>query len=1299
MIQSQFDAASRLGVSSSQQSAGEPEEPGPVQRSRKRRKTSPAVGDSIEVAANSPSADTPSSVEHQDSIVVGLGQADTGSPQADSTSKTNHVNDGTPSAKARPEGDEIVARPDHDKEETDTVNGDAAGEVVPLQDPGLPGDPLVPGLDTGTSTALAVLEPPNALSNNEKQEHGPPGPALAASETAQTQQCLKQSPVQNSTIPRASPSAQDCPDEEDKPRPPEPPQAQRAKSAQHPLSQAFAPSSGPSTPKQSSRSDPTTKTSSPLSSPPTELFDPFDEHSTQPPPSSSRPSSPVSEGGEGGSEREEAYDESEPSLSQEHFNRSSTFRRSLSTLKGRELFDAAIWADPLKTSVFYTFATNLRQKSRDASPTGCHHFISHLSKAGKMVRCYTQNIDLLEDKVGLSTRLLLGPGNRSRFSRTSAKNGAGSATPRNPSDHNPQAAIALPISDSDLSRHTCEHAMGDRASTGRAISATDQGAPFSLAEQVDVKHQRASNSDQDVAEGDSSQVRQCDSQPSGACGQEVTTNGPQAADPQTANANPAALNKPLARADSAPSTPARDRGVECVFLHGSLRALRCFQCGGVADWDEGNRELQTMSGSQPPCPRCEDATVARQERGKRALGVGKLRPDVVLYGEEHPESQQISTIIQHDISLAPDMLIVMGTSLKVHGLKTVVREFAKTVHNRRDGRVIFVNYTKPAESVWADIFDFWVEMDCDAWIEDLRQKKPIIWLPPGSVEEESRSTKRRRPAKDESEKKDGKKSKKNEDAKDARAAVGVPEPTATLVSGNVLEKKLKKAEKNALLEADKPAPKRPAAFRDCKQNAAYWTARIWSDLAGMTGREVAVPAPTSPSKTVPAARKAAIPSARTVPVMQGTVALAGPVKARRGPRTKNAKSKRTFLMADEASSDATAQLSGPPAKAAKPKKPRRSQLAPSGTTEQANPQSQPSLFKDPVTSVSSLSTPLAEDGVSHFGSVVIKQESVGGSAVSDEPVLVEVPVPNTGPNPYGEDNSILAAVKSNPRIRKPKAIFGETGLPSDPPSRLATPTNPKSKARAISQARKGKTSAKVEEIGHPQEVQQIQVATGDREDQISVLPKPLPLAQRLRIATNRPQPLQKHNETYTLPPMQPAVQAVDTGRRDSFLQMALGPSPATAPNAGTPAAYLEPIISPAPRDITPIMSPNHWRNRAFIFGDPLPNHFEPPRRPLDYTGVPQEDSPDNGFGLPVRGSVWSQLPPRPGPGPEKKSALEDGPQLCADSALTPDVSSAVSVPSLVDDSPSRQLQRESDAATALSQMSQRAIYDNRQFAI
>ena len=59
----------------------------------------------------------------------------------------------------------------------------------------------------------------------------------------------------------------------------------------------------------------------------------------------------------------------------------------------------------------------------------------------------------------------------------------------------------------------------------------------------------------------------------------------------------------------------------------------------------------------------------------------------------------------------------MGTSLRVHGLQTMVREFAKAVHSR-DGKVIFVNLSQPAESAWKDVIDYWVEMNCDTWARD-----------------------------------------------------------------------------------------------------------------------------------------------------------------------------------------------------------------------------------------------------------------------------------------------------------------------------------------------------------------------------------------------------------------------------------------------------------------------------------------------------------------------------------------------------------------------------------------------------
>ncbi|KAG7117199.1 NAD-dependent histone deacetylase HST3 like protein [Verticillium longisporum] len=289
------------------------------------------------------------------------------------------------------------------------------------------------------------------------------------------------------------------------------------------------------------------------------------------------------------------------------------------SILGRDLFDVSIWSDPLRTSVFYTFATTLRQKARDVQPTASHLFISHLRDRGKLVRCYTQNIDQIEEKVGLSTSLQQGPGSRGRFSRKSA---------------------------------------------GGFSAPSSQGG-----------------------EGEA--------------------------------------NESIVKRDAA------NGGVECVFLHGSLQSLRCFLCGRICEWDEGGRSVETLSGRQPECPHCVGATVAREERGKRALGVGKLRPDIVLYGEEHPNAHLIDPLVKHDLALYPDSLLILGTSLKVHGLKVLVREFAKTVHSK-GGKVIFVNFTKPSESSWGDIIDYWVQWDCDAWVSNLQERVPLLWLPPGT---------------------------------------------------------------------------------------------------------------------------------------------------------------------------------------------------------------------------------------------------------------------------------------------------------------------------------------------------------------------------------------------------------------------------------------------------------------------------------------------------------------------------------------------------------------------------------------
>ncbi|KDQ50080.1 hypothetical protein JAAARDRAFT_200323 [Jaapia argillacea MUCL 33604] len=73
---------------------------------------------------------------------------------------------------------------------------------------------------------------------------------------------------------------------------------------------------------------------------------------------------------------------------------------------------------------------------------------------------------------------------------------------------------------------------------------------------------------------------------------------------------------------------------------------------------------------------------ARLVRLARPLRLGTLRPAIVLYDEPHPLGDEIGTIQTTDLNRTPDLLLIMGTSLKVRGFKKLVKEFAKAVHSR-----------------------------------------------------------------------------------------------------------------------------------------------------------------------------------------------------------------------------------------------------------------------------------------------------------------------------------------------------------------------------------------------------------------------------------------------------------------------------------------------------------------------------------------------------------------------------------------------------------------------------------------
>ncbi|KAK9241028.1 DHS-like NAD/FAD-binding domain-containing protein [Lipomyces kononenkoae] len=168
------------------------------------------------------------------------------------------------------------------------------------------------------------------------------------------------------------------------------------------------------------------------------------------------------------------------------------------------------------------------------------------------------------------------------------------------------------------------------------------------------------------------------------------------------------------------------KSAEVVQLHGDIHMLKCTFCGLKVSWSKEQHDA-LESGNVPECHICSEKAEERTNAGKRCPRVGGLLPNIVLYGEEHPDGDVIGRCIDSDIKSRPDCLIIVGTSLKVIGVKKLIRKMAKAVHDR-GGVVIFVNKGSLAVSSWKGVIDYHIETDCDEWIDDLRRRQPSLFL-------------------------------------------------------------------------------------------------------------------------------------------------------------------------------------------------------------------------------------------------------------------------------------------------------------------------------------------------------------------------------------------------------------------------------------------------------------------------------------------------------------------------------------------------------------------------------------------
>lgn len=166
--------------------------------------------------------------------------------------------------------------------------------------------------------------------------------------------------------------------------------------------------------------------------------------------------------------------------------------------------------------------------------------------------------------------------------------------------------------------------------------------------------------------------------------------------------------------------------LDVIQLHGNLTELCCTQCFSNFNWDKNYQSLLS-NGENPECLNCHKKYQDRLYQGKRITGnIGILRPNIVLYGENHPQSEILSQGLTTDLKMNPDMLLIMGTSLKVDGVKKLVKNLASIIH-QRNGKVIFINKT-PVSGSWDKFIDYQILCDCDNFVKFLKQEIPDLFL-------------------------------------------------------------------------------------------------------------------------------------------------------------------------------------------------------------------------------------------------------------------------------------------------------------------------------------------------------------------------------------------------------------------------------------------------------------------------------------------------------------------------------------------------------------------------------------------
>lgn len=146
---------------------------------------------------------------------------------------------------------------------------------------------------------------------------------------------------------------------------------------------------------------------------------------------------------------------------------------------------------------------------------------------------------------------------------------------------------------------------------------------------------------------------------------------------------------------------------ELVLLHGDMKTLKCTYCGYKIPFTSAECE-KFRQGEDIVCTKC----LGRRRRESAPKGI--MNTTIVHYNQPHPDSYMIGSMSELDKNLT--LLIVVGTSMKVYGVKRLARHFLRNLN----GVSLFVNLEEPS-SEFQKSFQYMWKGDCNDFFRVLRE--------------------------------------------------------------------------------------------------------------------------------------------------------------------------------------------------------------------------------------------------------------------------------------------------------------------------------------------------------------------------------------------------------------------------------------------------------------------------------------------------------------------------------------------------------------------------------------------------